>query len=209
MSNFIQFVIKIDGNTPVENPIAIETYKELFKKETNISKESIEENGYAPFNKSEMPRPSNREKVQSNGYTLDADGWAYEDFQLVAKSDEEVDLNLVKEDKKNDIRTSYNDGLNKNVTVSDIDYDGGWESASKLYFAIDLAERMSETEVKLYDANNVEQALSIADATTVANAVAQDFKSKLEIKQRLFSEIDAASNLADIDAITAPSTWDL
>lgn len=111
-------------------------------------------------------------------------------------------LRALQNDRRTTIRKLAADAANANVNAIGIEWQGGFDSAIKLDAAKRLAEAAGATTVVLYDAEDVAHTLDMADATTVAIAVAAAYQAALAKKKAAFRAISAANTAEQLDAIT-------
>lgn len=104
-------------------------------------------------------------------------------------------------EKRNEIKSAYQAALVSTVTVAGIEYQGGYESVTRLDSAKRLAELAGLTTVTFFDINNVGHALTIAEAEAVIIAVGNQVQSLFSQKQSKMVNIDAATDAIALDAI--------
>jgi hypothetical protein len=208
--SLINYVIKMDNGSPVDHPMPVENFRLSFEekiKKADINLSFIESKGWAPFQHIDKPEETSRTSVEENGYTLGNNGWVTPSYSIVNKSEDQIDLDTIKSESKDKIRKAYKVSIDQNVTANGVDYNGGSDSAIKLKAAMDLAEANGDSNVTFFDAQNEANALSLADAKSVVLQIWADYQSKLSMKQSLFVSIDAATNLSEVDAVSAPDEW--
>ncbi|MEW4983057.1 MAG: hypothetical protein AB1Y26_07480 [Cycloclasticus sp.] len=107
--------------------------------------------------------------------------------------------------KHSEIRTAFNTGSVLPVTDANSDvWSGGFDSALKIDAAKRMAEMAGLTAVSIFDAANVEHALSLAEADVVILTLGADYQTKFAQKQALMTAVDAlgeTATQADLDAI--------
>lgn len=86
-----EFVIKIEENSPVGNPIKAENFFKT-NKVNNLSIIDLNQMGYAPFIPVNPPIAGLKQKLQDNGLILDIDGFVKNAYELVDKTAEEIDI---------------------------------------------------------------------------------------------------------------------
>lgn len=198
----INFVIKMTGETIEGHPIDITNFKHANNITDRISISLVEGMGYAPFHNNEKPFVTSRQKVEDNGYFKDNDGFVKHNYQVVDKTADELlaIIDALKNEKKVTIKAAYEKAANADVEHNSITWDGGFDTSMKLDAAKRLAETVGATDVIFYDANNVDHTLSIADAEAVIIAIANAFQTAMAQKQSLFTTIDAATTVAEVDS---------
>ncbi|MEA3485943.1 MAG: hypothetical protein U9R03_04475 [Candidatus Aerophobetes bacterium] len=108
---------------------------------------------------------------------------------------------------KSKIRDSYNRVITRDVTINDIKYNGGFDSAIKIKSVLDLAEVQGLTELIIFDADNNAHNLTIEETKNLVIEIAVDFQNKLAIKQDLFKKITEASTMTELSKIDVPDEW--
>jgi len=103
--------------------------------------------------------------------------------------------------KREEIRNAYSTAVTAPQTVGGITYHGGFESVIRLDAAKRLAEDLSQSDVTLFDVDNVGHTLSIADATEVIQTLGQQTQTDFAKKQGLLVDIENAANSATADGI--------
>ena len=113
-------------------------------------------------------------------------------------------LDQLKNNRKNYIRGEYNHVVNDEINFLGTDWNGGHESAMNLDSAVRLAEQKSLANVDLWDYYNVKHTMTVADAKTVVEAVADAFLVLYEQKQGFMVDIDNATNESEVNAVVWP-----
>ena len=109
--------------------------------------------------------------------------------------------------KKHQIRSGYDYYLSLPFGVNGILWDAGFDSASRLNDAVELATFLGLTEVTFYDSANASHAFTLLDAKGVSATIAIDNVTQLGIKNSLYGEVNNALDLAAIELITIPDAW--
>ena len=86
-----EFVIKIEDNSPVGNPIKASNFLES-KKIKSLSIAQLSEMGYAPFALDNPPIAGLKQKVQDNGLIVDVDGFVKRSYELIDRPQDEIDV---------------------------------------------------------------------------------------------------------------------
>lgn len=87
------------------------------------------------------------------------------------------------------------------VTINDITYNGGDSSASAISGAIQLAQGLGETDVKLWDVNNTIRTFTFEEAQTVAAQIAKAYRgAKFDDYQKIVT-IKACTTIEELEAI--------
>ena len=105
-----------------------------------------------------------------------------------------------REAKRTSVRASFKEESVKSVTVGNVEYNGGFDSAIKLDAAIRLAESAGLVTVVFYDVYNDGHELSLVDAKEVTTQIAAKYQQSLAKKQTLMKQIETAS-LEELDDI--------
>ena len=127
----------------------------------------------------------------------------YEEW-LAAGNTPEPDFTLeqLKEKKRQEIRTAYQNTINQPFTDSlNRIWNGGFDSAIKLDAAIRLAELAGQIDVVLYDINNVGLTLPIADGKQVITELGSFIQQQFAKKQQLMNDIDTALDEITLNTI--------
>lgn len=85
--------------------------------------------------------------------------------------------------------------------INSIVWSGGFDSAIKMDAAKRMAELAALTSVALFDADNVQHDLTIAEAEAVILVVGADYQTKFATKQALMVAVEAATTEAGLDAV--------
>jgi hypothetical protein len=105
-----------------------------------------------------------------------------------------------REAKRTSVRASFKEDSVKSVTVNNVEYNGGFDSAIKLDAAIRLAESVGLGTVVFYGVYNDGHELSLADAKEVTTQIAAKYQQSLAKKQNLMKQVEDAS-LEELDGI--------
>lgn len=111
-------------------------------------------------------------------------------------------IDELKEAKFTEVRTAYDAAALQPVEVLGFTWDGGFDSAIKLDAAKRLSEAANASGVRFYDTSNIGHDLNFTDALSVCIAVAVAFQTVLAKKQALFGQINAATTIPQVDAIS-------
>ena len=130
---------------------------------------------------------------------------------MIVTIDPAKKLEVAKEAKRDEIRAAFSV-----AEVSPIPdplggahfWHGGYSSAEKLHNARTMAMESGLTIVTFYDTANTGHTLTLDQAKTVALTVGGKYQQDFAKKQDLMRQIDGATTLAEVDAVswdTAPS----
>ena len=106
-----------------------------------------------------------------------------------------------KQQKKSKIKQAFLEACVKPLTVDDILWDGGFESASKINGAVQLAQALSADNVTIYDYYNQPHDLTIDDAQKLIIEIGKKFQSDIASKQKLYAQIENATTKNGVDKI--------
>ena len=87
------------------------------------------------------------------------------------------------------------------VVINGVTFNGGDSSASAISGAVTLAQALGETDVKLWDVDNVIATYTFDDATAIAAQIAKAYRDAQFAKYALIAQINACTTVADLDAI--------
>ena len=110
-------------------------------------------------------------------------------------------LDDVKNIKKNEIKSAFLKASVEPITVNDVTWNGGYESATKINGAIQLAQALGQETVILYDIENKPHEMSLADAQNVVIEIGKKYQADLAKKQSLYAEIEEATTIDELKAI--------
>lgn len=113
-----------------------------------------------------------------------------------------IQLEQIKEAKRNEIRTAFYVDTLAPVIVNGISYNPGIESAYRLDAALRLNEKAGLTKVSFTDVDNIAHVHTIAQANTVILAVGQDYQVKFMKKQQKMVDIENAADEAAVNLIS-------
>ena len=103
------------------------------------------------------------------------------------------------------IKGTYKTYATEPVTVDLITYNGGDSSASAINGAIQLAEANAESDVSLWDVDNVLYAgVSFTDALLIAQTIATQYRDRMFERSAKIAEANAAVDQSGLDAIVLP-----
>jgi hypothetical protein len=110
-------------------------------------------------------------------------------------------LDDAKVTQSNIIHDGFNIDSIADVTALTFAWNGGFDSAIKLDAAMRLAQSAGLTTVDFYDKSNVAHTLSIADATTVVQAIAGAYQTVFAKKQSKMISIANATTISEVQSI--------
>jgi len=110
-------------------------------------------------------------------------------------------LQNYKQQKKAEIKQAFLKASVEPVTINNILWNGGFDSAIKINGAIQLAQTTNASDVTIYDYNNQSNQLTIDDAQNLAIEIGKKYQSDLAKKQTLYAQIENATTKDDIDKI--------
>lgn len=87
------------------------------------------------------------------------------------------------------------------VTINDITYNGGDSSASAIAGAIQLAQTLGETTVKLWDINNVIREYTFEEAMNVFTQIAKSYRDAMLKRQDTIMAINACTTIEELETI--------
>lgn len=91
----------------------------------------------------------------------------------------------------------------KDATTKNITFNGGDSSAAAISGAIELATALGETEVALWDSNNiVHTGISFDEALSISVSIAKKYRDDMIKRQGLLNQIDAATTKEELELIT-------
>lgn len=99
----------------------------------------------------------------------------------------------------NTVNTTYNSTAP--VTVNGTTYNGGDSSASAIAGAVQLAQALGETDVKLWDIDNVVGTYTFDEAMNIAAQIAKAYRDKQFTKYELIAKINACESIEELEAI--------
>ena len=93
----INFAVKLEDGVASSYPSSVDNLKYVLKIfDRDITLSDLEENNYAPYNKTDIPAETTTKKVVDNGIVIDPDtGWAYSDYEITDKESAEIDTDLL------------------------------------------------------------------------------------------------------------------
>lgn len=128
----------------------------------------------------------------------DADGNpVYEYFETV------TDINEVKKSAKEKTKAAFNTALAVGFTCSNgIKMDADRERVQRLDDGTRLAKRLGQTTMNVRDFNNVTQPnVPVADVEKMVDELGANYLAQLEKKWALQDQIEAATTIAEVEAI--------
>lgn len=115
---------------------------------------------------------------------------------------EDVQLRAAKVVAIDKLKSRYKSLAKEPVSVNGILWNGGDISAGAINGAIALARAAGETDVTLWDYNDVNHAnMSFADASTLAAQIALTYRAVLYGRNDIISAINAALSVDAVNAI--------
>lgn len=129
----------------------------------------------------------------SRGWNCSAGVFTYAEYQ---------NIEALKIYKKDEIRAAFDIDSNANITLNGIIWQGGYDKAMRLDAAKRLAELAGQTSTVFYDLTNVGHTLTIAEADAVILAISLAYQTSFARKQAHMIAIDAATTVAEVQAIT-------
>ena len=127
--------------------------------------------------------------------------WSLVDGEVVKKPFPGMTLAAAKVAKLAEIKKTYLQAADAPVEALGFIFDGGFESAIKLDAAMRLSQAAGAPGVIFYDASNIGHELGFADALQVCIAVAVAYQTALGKKQSLYTKIETAQTMADLELI--------
>lgn len=121
---------------------------------------------------------------------------------LVELTEEEINMtpsqiSILKQEKISQININSMEA----VEVNSITFNGGDGSASAISGAVTLAQKLGESEVKLWDVNNIVRSFTFEEALNIAAQVAKSYRDKKFAKYELIEQINNATTVAELEAI--------
>lgn len=107
-----------------------------------------------------------------------------------------------KNQKKQELQTKFNQVSVEPVTINDISYYGGYESAQKLDAKRRLIVESGDTEVKYFDTDRVYHRHTLQEALNVCVAIAMKYEADLEHYNNKLKEVDSKLKVSTVQAIT-------
>jgi hypothetical protein len=204
------YVLKMDGEgiDSSANPIHINNFIKLYNIDPNekITIDLIKSHGYIAFNP-DIPVVSDlRKKVTQNGYILDGSNWSKHNTEVTDKTEQELNdiLDALKIQSKENLREHFSVVYSESVVDSNaISWNGGIESATRIYSAIQLSELAGDSSITLFDASNQAHNLTLTEAKEVAVLINSDYSSKMAEKQSVMTAIENSTNIVELDAAIA------
>lgn len=88
------------------------------------------------------------------------------------------------------------------VTINDITFNGGDSSASAIAGAVQLAQTLGETGVKLWDINNIIVVYTFEEAMTISAQIAKAYRDTQLAKYEKIAEINACTTIEELEGVT-------
>lgn len=87
-------------------------------------------------------------------------------------------------------------------TIKTITFNGGDSSASAIASAVELAQNLNETNVSLWDYDNIiHHNISFAEAMTISAFIAKKYRDDMFKRQDLLKQINDATTIEELGAI--------
>jgi hypothetical protein len=112
--------------------------------------------------------------------------------------DQQVKLKIMKIEKAKEIKQANSFAP---VEVNGVMYNGGDGSASAIAGAVELAQALGETEVKLWDVNNIIATYTFEEAMNISAQIAKTYRDTQFAKYEKIAEINACTTIEELDAI--------
>jgi len=108
----------------------------------------------------------------------------------------------LQEAKRNEVRAAYAVMDCDNYTAPNlVVWNGGYDSAQKLYAKYSLAKETAQISTIFYDISNIAHELTLPEALSVCVGVATNASACFDRKQELMVQIDAAATEAELNLI--------
>ena len=118
--------------------------------------------------------------LNANNYIIDGDSFvAYKNYII------------------NNILNTSNDP----VTIGEVTYNGGADSASAINGAVTLAQTLGETDVKIWDVDNVVATYTFDEALAISAQIAKAYRDAKLAKYDLVAQINACTTQEELDLL--------
>jgi len=194
-----EYVIKIENEQPVGYPMLADNFQQVFNIE-KLTQQAVTDKGFAPYLVETQPEPSITEKVLDNGLVIGVDGYVRHEYQLVAKSVEEIDGTELKEsliDALAEIRWQHETG---GITLTNgISVKTDRESQSAIFNGYNtLKNGLLSSSPWKFKGQWVD--VTLEDIEPIAQAVSRHVKACFSAEKAVSDLIDKAT---DTDALLA------
>lgn len=106
---------------------------------------------------------------------------------------------------KAQIKQSFLSAANAPVTDSNgITWEGGMASGNSIFLGCQLAQQAGAASITLYDAAKAPHTMTIAEGMRVASLIGAAYQAALGKKNSLYAQIEAATTVAEVQAILWP-----
>jgi hypothetical protein len=126
-------------------------------------------------------------------------------FEYDMKTPPKEVVDVLLKDSKNktltDIETTYYTESTKPVPYKDVLYKGGDSSASAIAGAVNLAQSLGETNVKIIDINDDENFMSFSEALELSGMIAKSWRDAFFRYKELKRAVLAASSVEELELI--------
>lgn len=108
-----------------------------------------------------------------------------------------------KQNKKlSDMATTYQTESTKSVPYKDVLYKGGDASASAIAGAVELAQRLQETEVKIIGSDDKPNIMSFSEALELSGLIAKAWRTAFFRYKELKVQISNAATVEELESIS-------
>ena len=84
------------------------------------------------------------------------------------------------------------------VTINGITYNGGEGSASAISGAVQLAQKLGELEVSLWDIDNIVRIYILEEAFDISAQIAKVYRDEMLIRQNMIMQVNNATTLDEL-----------
>jgi len=126
----------------------------------------------------------------------------YEEQKTINETPPILTIEDIRAQKKGEIQTSFLKEESLAIPINDINYHGGYESATKLDSARRLAQEVGLSEIMFFDTENIGHNLTMVEATGVTMAIAGKYQNDFAKYQGLKTLINNALTKEELEAIT-------
>ncbi len=116
--------------------------------------------------------------------------------------EDEFSLIDLKEKKLEDISIKYQEESTKPISYKDVLYKGGDASASAIAGAVELAQRLGESNVKIIAIDDSENEMSFNDALELSALIARAWRGAFFRYKELKRIINSATTVEELEQIT-------
>ena len=184
--------IKVDKyNNAISELIAEENIISFFSRLPND--EELLREGFVRV-KDNTPALEEGDSLEILGFKKDTQGGYIYEYSLKS------DLTLIKQRKIDAIKeTTFADAP---ITINDVTFNGGIESASAIQAAINLSTILGEESVALWDIHNQVRTFTIQEATNIALEIGKKYREVMYLRQHKIQEVLVSTTLEAINAVT-------